>query len=86
MDVCPCDHVAGEAHSHHPSDASVTGPASRPETATDTIAAALNKLAEVQATTAQAFTAAMQQGGSRNTFKTVTMLDFERGSDRALED
>ena len=60
MDVCPRDHVAGEAHSHHPFDASVTGPASRPETATDTIAAAPNKLADVQATIAQAFTAIPQ--------------------------
>ena len=47
----------------------------------------LNKLVDLQGTMSQAITLAMQQGTSRaSTLNTVTMLDFEKGSDQALED
>ena len=75
-----CDHVMvapPPPDTHQPPE-----PSPNPS---DGIATALNKLADVQATTAQALAAALR-GGRRATLKTVTMLDFAKGSDKASED
>ena len=81
---CLCDHVPKPEHSASGNSAVPLPPGLG---ASNEIAHAINKLVDFQGTMRQAVALAMQHGSNRtSTLKTVTMLDFEKGSNQALED